>query len=318
MKVLVTGASGFVGTVVAERLAADGHEVVAAARSAALLPNGARWLPMGDLGRDDDPVLIKDAIDSVVHTAARVHTVDDHTTDPLSEFRRINVEGSLAVARSARAAGATRFVFLSSIKVFGESSPVGRPWSARDPTQPSDAYGRSKLEAEQALASYCTASGMELVVIRPPLVYGRGVKANFERLMRAVAQSWPLPFGSITGNRRSLVAVDNLAHLISVCLTSPSAACRTFLVSDGEDLSTAELTRRLARALEVRRRLISVPVWALRLVGAASGRRAALDRLCGSMQADITETLALGWVPPVSVDEGLARAAAAFKGSSSQ
>jgi nucleoside-diphosphate-sugar epimerase len=268
---------------------------------------------MTTLGGAGDPLLDDPAVDVVVHAAARVHVMRETTTDPLALFRRVNVDGSLAVARQARAAGATRFVYLSSVKVLGESSSPGHPFREDSEPTPVDAYGVSKLEAESALDAFCTDSGMELVVIRPPLVYGPGVKANFERLMRALSRRRPLPFGRLDGNRRSLIALDNLVDLIATCIDHPAAAGRTFLVSDGEDLSTAALARRLARALDVRPRLLPVPVRALQFAGLVAGRQGAVQRLCGSLQVDIGAAYRyLGWKPARTVDEGLARAAAHF------
>jgi UDP-glucose 4-epimerase len=314
MKVLITGASGFIGRAVVSRLAADGHEVFAGARSPLSgLPAAAIQVRMNTLGSDADPLVDPPTIDVVVHAAARVHVMREASGDPLALFRRVNVDGSLALARQARAAGARRLVYLSSVKVLGESSPPGHPLSEDSEPSPADAYGISKLEAETALGAFCSDTGMELVIIRPPLVYGPGVRANFERLMQAIARRRPLPFGRLNDNRRSFVALENLVDLIATCIDHPAAAGRMFLVSDGEDLSTAALVRRLARALGVRPRLLPVPVGALRFAGVAVGRQDAVQRLCGSLQVDIgAARRALGWKPPRTVDEGLARAAAQF------
>lgn len=314
MKVLVTGASGFVGRAIVARLAAEGRDVIAATRSPlSTLPWDVAQIRINALGGGAKPLEEGCAADVVVHAAARVHMMRDRVADSLALYRAVNVEGSLALARQSRAAGARRFVYLSSIKVLGESSVRGQPLDNCSPAVPADAYGVSKLEAERALATFCSDTGMELVVIRPPLVYGPGVKANFERLMRAIARRWPLPFGRIDDNRRSLVGLDNLVDLIAACIGHPAAAGRTFLVSDGEDLSTAALVRRLAQALGVPSRLVPVPVSVLRLAGAAIGRRAAVQRLCGSLQVDIGAARSeLGWTPPSTVDEGFAKTARHF------
>jgi UDP-glucose 4-epimerase len=266
---------------------------------------------MNDLCAAGEPFAADCAADVVVHAAARVHIMRDTAADPLSVFRTVNVEGSLAVARQARATGAKRLVYLSSVKVLGESSPLDKPLTAASATKPVDAYGRSKLEAEQALAAACRNSGMELVVVRLPLVYGPGVRANFDRLMRAVLNRALLPLGLLDNNRRSLVGIDNLADLVAVCVRHPAAAGRCWLVSDGEDLSTAALVRRIGAAVGIAPRLLPVPAWALRLGGALTGRGDAVRRLCGSLRVDIDETInLLGWAPAVGVDEGLRRAVA--------
>lgn len=314
MKVLVTGASGFVGQAIVAKLAAEGRDVIAATRSQiSTFPWGVAQIRISDLGGGANPLGETCSADVVVHAAARVHMMHDRVADSLALYRAVNVEGSLSLARQSRAAGARRFVYLSSIKVLGESSVRGQPLDDNSPALPADLYGVSKLEAERALATFCLDTGMELVVIRPPLVYGPGVKANFERLMRAIARRWPLPFGRIDDNRRSLVGLDNLVDLIAACVGHRAAAGRTFLVSDGEDLSTADLVRRLAQALGVPSRLVPVPVPLLRLAGAALGRRAAVQRLCGSLQVDIDAARSeLGWTPPSTVDEGFAKTARHF------
>lgn len=251
-------------------------------------------------------------IDVVIHCAARVHVMDEQACDPLAEFRAVNVEATRHLAQQAAAVGVRRFVFVSSIKVNGEETVPGRPFTADAEPQPQDPYGQSKLEAEQALFEIARQTGLEIVVVRPPLVYGPGVKANFASLMRALQRRLPLPFGSID-NRRSLVARDNLVDLLLLCSRHPAAAGQVFLVSDGEDLSTAQLCRGLSRALGVRPRLLPVPVALLRLLGVLSGRRQQVQRLLGSLQVDITATRSrLGWIPPVSVEQGLREAAKDF------
>jgi nucleoside-diphosphate-sugar epimerase len=239
----------------------------------------------------------------------------DAASDPLLAYRAANVEGTLNLARQAAAAGVRRFVFVSSIKVNGEQTAAGQAFGADDTASPQDAYGISKAEAEAGLKAIAVSTGMEVVIIRPPLVYGPGVKATFLSMMRWLQRGVPLPLGAVTRNRRSLVALDNLVDLIVTCVHHPAAANQTFLVSDGEDLSTTGLLQRLAAAMGVPARLLPVPAWALEAGAALLGRRAMLQRLCGNLQVDITKTRdVLGWLPPIGVDEGLRRAAAGFSG----
>ncbi len=264
---------------------------------------------VGDLAPEADWREAVSDVDAVVHLAARVHVMRNVVADPLAEFRRANVEGTENLARQAAAAGVRRFVFLSSVKVNGESGT----YSESDSAAPKDAYGISKHEAELSLARIAAEAGMAVVVIRPPLVYGPGVKANFRALIRAVERGVPLPFGAID-NRRSLVGLDNLVDFIVTCLQHPSAANETFLVSDDEDLSTGDLIRRLARAMGRPARLIPVPAALLLFLAGLLNRRDVAQRVIGSLQVNISKArTVLGWTPPVSVDEGLRRAAAASR-----
>jgi nucleoside-diphosphate-sugar epimerase len=310
--ILVTGATGFVGKAVVQRLLAeDESRRVAVAVRRDDQPWPARVLPRltGDLDPSTDWSGALEGISAVVHCAARVHVMADAAADPLAEFRRVNVQGTLNLARQAAVAGVRRFVFVSSIKVNGESTQLGRPFTADDAPAPLDAYGVSKMEAEQGLREIALQTGMEVVIIRPPLVYGPGVKANFAAMMRWLQRGVPLPLGAIH-NQRSLVALDNLVDLIVTCLTHPAAANQTFLVSDGEDVSTTELLRRMGQAMGHPARLIPVPASWLKLAAALVGKRDVALRLCGSLQVDIEKTRRLlGWTPPISLDEGLKRAA---------
>ncbi|MCW2312600.1 UDP-glucose 4-epimerase family protein [Rhodoferax antarcticus] len=311
--ILVTGATGFVGSAVVQRLLADddSRQVVVAVRR-----DGQQWpakvLPRvtGELEPSTDWTVALDGVSAVIHCAARVHVMSDTDAEPLEEFRRVNVEGTLNLARQAAAAGVRRFVFVSSIKVNGESTQLGSPFKADDAPAPLDAYGVSKMEAEQGLRELATQTGMEVVIIRPPLVYGPGVKANFAAMMRWLQRGVPLPLGAIH-NQRSLVALGNLVDLIVLCLTHPAAANQTFLVSDGEDVSTSELLRRMGQALGRPARLVPLPASILKLAAAMVGKSDVAQRLCGSLQVDISKTRQLlGWTPPLSLDEGLLRAAA--------
>ena len=308
MKVRVTGANGFVGLALLERLnVMSGLQVAGSVRRAVGL-TGTTVVEVGDLTAQTDWSSTLAGADAVVHLAARVHVMQDTATDPLTAFRTVNVDGTLNLARQAAASGVKRFVFISSVKVNGESTEPGHAFSEADAPNPQDAYGQSKHEAEQGLRQIAYDTGMEVVIIRPPLVYGPRVKANFAALMRAVQRGWPLPLGAVH-NQRSLVALDNLVDLIVTCITHPQAANQTFLLSDGEDLSTPDLIRRMARAMNRPARLLPVPVWALQAGALLLGKGDAVQRLCGNLQVDISKSRTLlGWNPPVSVDEGLRRA----------
>ncbi len=250
----------------------------------------------------------------VIHLAARVHVMKEATSDPLQAFRAVNTTGTLSLARLAARAGVRRFVFVSSIKVNGESTEASHPFAASDTPGAQDPYGISKMEAEQGLREIAEQTGMEVVIVRPPLVYGPGVKANFASLMRAVQRGTPLPLASVTHNRRSFVALDNLVDLLITCIDHPAAANQTFLVSDGEDLSTADLLRRLGHAMDKSARLFPVPPSLLQLGANLLGKGDMAQRLLGNLQVDISHTRnTLNWTPPISVDEGLRRAAAGLK-----
>ena len=308
MTVLVTGANGLIGRALCERLQQKKQAFRAAARSSVPSLAGCDVAEVGELNQATHWCGALNGVDSVIHLAARVHVMHDKAADPLAAFRAVNVAGTLNLARQAADAGVKRFVFISSVKVNGEISQPGRPFTEADSPNPQDAYGQSKHEAEQGLRQFAADTGMEVVIIRPPLVYGPGVKANFAALMRAVQRGWPLPLGAVH-NQRSLVALDNLVDFIVTCITHPKAANQTFLVSDGQDLSTTELIRGMAQAAGVPARLLPVPVWALQAGAKLLGKGDAVQRLCGNLQVDISKARELlGWLPPVSVEEGLKRA----------
>ncbi len=272
----------------------------------------ASMLEVGEINAETDWRLALKNVKWVVHTAARVHVVQRDTPESLAFFRRINVQGSLRLARQAALIGVSRFVFLSTVKVHGESTPQGAPFNENSEPTPHDSYAISKMEAEQSLREIAAETGMEVVIIRPPLVYGPGVKANFAALMGVVAKGMPLPLGALD-NRRSLVAVDNLVDLIITCLFHPAAANQSFLVSDGHDLSTTELVRHMARSMNRTAHLIPVPARIVMACASALGRKPAAERLCENLQVDITKARdQLGWSPPISVDEGLRRAVSGF------
>lgn len=318
MRMLITGATGFVGRALVAQAAGTGSIAVRAAVRGTRrdLPVGIEAMLVGDMSTDTNWRRALTGMDVVVHLAARVHVMSETAADPLEEFRRVNVAGTLHLARQAAELGVKRFVFLSSAKVNGEGSAVegvrpgtgAGPYRESDLPAPEDAYGISKHEAELGLRELGAETGMSVTIIRPPLVYGPGVQANFLALMRAVARGTILPFGSVH-NRRSLVALDNLVDFILTCVKHPAAANETFLVSDGEDLSTTELIRGLAVAVGRPTRLVSVPASVLRIVATLLGKREVARRLLGSLQVDISKARrVLNWMPPIRVNEGLTRA----------
>lgn len=314
MRVLLTGASGFVGRAVQARLIADGdHEVRCALRQLpAAIESGFEATLAPSLGGSADWSAALSGIDAVIHCAARVHVMHEQATDPLSEYRRANVEGTLRLACQAVEASVRRFVFVSSIKVNGEQTRPGEAFCADDEVKPCDPYGISKLEAEQALLALGRETGLEVVIVRPPLIYGPGVKANFLSMMRWLRRGVPLPLGRIS-NKRSLVALDNLVDLLALCLVHPAAAGNRFLVSDGEDLSTSELLRQLGVALGRPARLLPVPQTCIEKAARLLGRADLSQRLCGSLQVDINKTRQLlDWAPPVAVNMALADTARYF------
>jgi len=304
--VLVSGANGFVGRAVSNALVERGNDVIGLVRRPqSVMPGVREWVLDADgfagIG-ESWPSGYR--CGSVIHLAARVHMMQDTAADPLAAYRETNVTGTLRIAEASRAAGARRFVFVSSVKAMGDSDH-GRPLRESDQPAPSDPYGVSKLEAEQALLAYGRESGLEIVIVRPPLVYGPGVRANFLRLMRVLAAGVPLPLGAIRA-RRSMIFVGNLAHVLIQCAMDPRAAGGTFNVTDAHDLTVTELARMLAAKLNAPARLLPVPATWLRFAGAVTGKTAQVERLISSLQLDtslICETL--DWHPPYSIEQGL-------------
>jgi len=308
MRCLITGGSGFIGREFTCSALAQGYDIRLALRQrlAGIESSSVETAEIGDLSGDTDWTVALRNVDKVVHLAARVHIMNDRSSDPLGEFRRINVEGSRNLAHQAALAGVRRFIYVSSIKVNGEFTSSGEAFTADDVPAPVDPYGVSKDEAERALRRIASDSGMEVVIIRPPLVYGPGVGANFASIIRWLLLGVPLPLAAVSNNSRSLVALPNLVDLMVNCLSHPDAANQTFLVSDGEDLSTVDLLRRMGVALDKRVRLFPIPTWILKLGADAINRPGVYQRLCGSLRLDIDKTKQyLDWTPPVSVDEGL-------------
>lgn len=308
--ILVTGANGFVGTALCHQLVKYGENVRGAIRwldRSRTITDGMEYTQVGDIGSSVDWSEALKGTGVVIHLAARVHVMRDEATDPLTEFRAVNVAGTLNLARQAVKAGVRRFIYLSSIKVSGEKTLSGRPFTEQDAPAPLDPYGISKHEAEEGLRMLSQQTGMEVVIIRPPLVYGPGVKGNFLSLLQFVDSGMPLPLGRCQ-NRRSLMGLANLVDLLTQCLTHPAAAGQTFLVSDGKDLSTPELLQCVAQALGKRARLLPLPTGWLRLVADLVGRASVYERLCGSLRVDISKVRrVLSWTPPQTVDAEIIR-----------
>jgi nucleoside-diphosphate-sugar epimerase len=313
--ILVTGSRGFVGAGLVSSLLARGHRVRGAVRSIE---------PSGPSGSHTHPVVVSDlsaftdwsaaltGADCVIHCAARTHVMNETEADALAAYRSVNVQGTRRLAEQAALAGVRRLVFLSSVKVNGATTDgLPRPFGVRDDEEsydeiaPEDPYGISKWEAELSLREISAKTGLEVVIVRPPLVYGPGVKGNLARLLKLVRNRVPLPLGGVQ-NKRSLIGLDNLVELLILCADHPAAAGKTFLVSDGEDLSTPELLRHMAVSIGRPALLFPVPVSLLRLAGSALGKRAEIDRLVGSLQIDSSHTRrVLGWAPPMSAREGI-------------
>lgn len=310
--ILITGSSGFIGAAALRHLQAQGFDVCPVFRSPASAQaagwdasKGAAIVP--ELSAQSDWAAVLAGVEVVLHCAARAHIMRDEALDPLAEYRRVNVQGTLRLAEQAAAAGVRRFVFLSSIGVNGTET-VGTPFDPDDTPNPQDSYAQSKWEAEQELQKLASQSGMELVIIRPPLVYGANAPGNFGRLLEAVRRGKHLPLGAIH-NRRTLVGLDNLTDFIRVCLIHPRAAGQVFLVSDAEDISTSALLRQLGLALGRPARLLPIPLSWMLVAASVLGKRALVRKVCGDLQVNISKNhIVLGWSPPVSVEEGLRRA----------
>jgi UDP-glucose 4-epimerase len=311
-KILITGANGFVGNDLRGVLANAGYLVRGSVRDAATQTPHCTSVAVGAINAATDWSAALHGIECVVHLAARVHVMHEAAADALAAFRTVNVDGTVNLARQAAANGVTRFIYLSSIKVNGEAT-FARPFFADDPVHPEDAYAQSKWEAEQALRNIGTTAGMDIVVIRPPLIYGPGVKGNLLRLLRLVDKRWPLPLGRVQ-NARSLVGIGNLCDLIRVCIEHPHAAGEIFLAADGDDVSTPQLLRHLAEALDKRILLLPVPVAVLHGLGKLFGVSDAIARLTGDLRVDIGKNREfLDWTPPYPLAEGLREMAKAYK-----
>jgi len=304
--VLITGAGGFIGRALCAKILVEGRQVRGTFRSesnVSRLSDGVEGVSIRSIDSDtkwDDALA---GIDTVVHLAARVHVMDDSSSDPLTEYRKVNVEGTKCLAVASANAGVKRFIFISSIKVNGEGKDVA--YTEDDEVSPQDYYGVTKWEAEQELHKISDKTDLETVILRPPLVYGPGVKANFLRLVNLVKFRIPLPLGCIK-NRRSLIYIANLVDAIITCMTNPNAAGKTYLVSDGEDVSTPELIRRIGAAFRRRALLLPVPVRIMRLAGRITGKYDEVERLVGSLTVDISKIRKeLEWKPPYTMEHGL-------------
>lgn len=310
--VLLTGSTGFVGAKLLKELSVE--KVLCAVRKPL---DSENTIAVGDLDASTNWLTCftkEQKIDVVVHCAARVHIMKGDIQAPLAKFRDTNVEGTIKLAYHAAKAGVKRFVYLSSIKVNGEFTSDKKPYFYDDKPAPIDAYGISKYEAEEALKTICSTSDMEFVIIRPPLVYGPGVKANFLSILKWVERGVPLPLGGVVYNKRSLVFVDNLVDLIKTCIDHPGAANQTFLVSDDDDVSTRELLVRVASALSIKSRLLCIPPAWFSLFGKIIVNKDFEQRLCSSLQVDIEHTKSiLGWTPPYSMEHGLKKTADSYK-----
>jgi nucleoside-diphosphate-sugar epimerase len=321
MKILITGSSGFVGQIVTNRLASE-YPIFSSIHAVCRQPNQPASLSLHpkvsyviapsleELNRNTKLLA---STDCIIHLAARVHQMNDKAADPLAEFRAVNTTVTLHLAQAAAAAGVCRFIYLSSIKVHGEETAGIAPYTESDILTPQDPYGISKWEAETQLKQLASQTGLEVVILRPPLVYGPKVKANFLQMLRIVQKGIPLPLGAIR-NRRSLIYVENLADAIINAALHPAAANQTFLVSDGEDLSTPQLIRHVAQSLQCPPRLLPIPVPCLKLIGKLAGKSAAVSRLTGSLVIDSTKIRqTLNWQPPYTLDQGLQATADWFK-----
>lgn len=309
-RLLITGANGFVGSALCEKLIERGFETRGAVRKErAVLPAGVDKIAVGDIGAGTEWSEALKGIDCVIHLAARVHVMTERSADPLSEFRKVNVEGTKKLALSAVEAGVKRLVYVSSVKVNGEAT-FERPFSESDEPNPQDPYGVSKWEAEEALRGISEETGLEVAIVRPPLVYGAGVGGNFVRMLSWISKGIPLPLGSVK-NHRSMIYVENLADALIRCATHPNAANEIFLASDRHPVSTPELIRILAGKMGRRSCIVPCPVLLLKLLGKLTGKSPEIERLTGTLVVDTTKIRTkLGWTPPYAMLEGMEKTVA--------
>ena len=314
--IFITGATGFIGLAVVKTLLEQDVAIIAGVRQhSSILPQSVRQVEIGDLSCTDKKFEALLNVDVVIHIAARAHIMNETVTDPLAEFRKVNTTGTLNLAKQAAKAGVKRFIFISSIKVNGEMTENGAPFTPENTRPPTDPYGVSKYEAEQGLMALADKTSMEVVIIRPPLVYGPGVKANFASMIKWVDKGTPLPFGAIH-NQRSLVALDNLVSFIIHCVSHPKAANEVFLIADGEDVSTTQLLQKVTKALDKKTLLLPIPVSWMIFFAQLIGKRDVAQRLFSSLQIDSSKALnLLGWRPVISMDKQLQKLAKIYKNS---
>lgn len=308
--ILITGGNGFIGTELISSLDEQELIVCGRVRPEFVTEDKFRYLDLSNIIVERD---FFDSVNTIIHCAARVNILNDESSNLLDDYRKINTVATLKLAKQAAKAGIKRFIFISSIKVNGEESEFDRPFKFSDARHPEDFYGQSKSEAEEQLLQLAEETGLEVVIIRPTLVYGPGVKANFASLMNLVSKGIPLPFGSITDNKRSLVSVNNLVDLIITCIDHPKAVNQVFLVSDDHDISTSEIVYQMARSLDKIQWQIPLPLWCYKFFGKVLGKQVAVQKLIGSLQVDITHTKeTLGWNPPQRLEDAFSETAKVF------
>ena len=315
LNILLTGATGFIGNTIQQRIVADGnYDLTIAVRNINEQSDAVRIIKVNSLNAYTDWSHALKGVDVIIHTAARVHVMDDKSVDPLTEFRKVNVEGTLNLARQAIKAGVRRFIFISSIKVNGEGTEFGKPYTEDSKPSPIDPYGISKYEAEQGLLALAETTSLEVVIIRPTLVYGENVKGNFHSLMKWTYKGIPLPIGGIKHNLRSLVSVDNLVAFIVTCIEHKDAKNEIFLISDDDDISTADLLEEIAKGLGVKNRAVNIPSKLINTAASAIGKSGVAQRLSGSLQVDISKAKTLlGWHPKYSTSESIQKTAKSYK-----
>lgn len=313
-KILITGASGFIGRSLVVHLLKRGHNIISVSRSPTGFNNSMNSASVESINSETDLCDKLIEVSTIIHLAARVHEMRDRSVDVLEAYRLVNVEGTRGLAEQAARAGVKHFIFLSTVKVYGSCSEPLRPFTHESKTKPMDAYSQSKLEAEQALRAIEKTTDMTVTIIRSPLVYGPGVRANFLEMMRWISLGIPLPFGALTSNLRSFVGINNLTDFIAVCVNNSKAAGQTFLVSDGKDISTVELIRLVAHAMGKKEKLFNVPVWLLEIITKLVNRTKEFERLSDSLQVDISYSVdRLNWVPVEPLDQAIRHAVQSFR-----